>query len=183
MNPITTATIDDLYRTHSKAELVGGEIVMMSPSGGLPNFAAGEIFVSLRQYARQTKRGRAGTDNLGFVVDLPDRKSFSPDAAFYTGPLNMRFANGAPLFAVEVRSEGDYGPAAEQEIAEKRSDYFAAGTQVVWDVDLQSDDVVRVYRATDPRHPTIYRRGQLAEAEPAVPGWTMPVDEMFPAES
>jgi len=91
----------------------------------------------------------------------------------------MGFFEGAPIFAVEVRSEGDYGPQAEQEMAAKRADYFAAGTQAVWDVDLLSDDVVRVYRASDPTHPTIYRRDDIAEAEPAVPGWTMPVDDLF----
>jgi len=91
----------------------------------------------------------------------------------------MGLFEGAPIFAVEVRSEGDYGPQAEQEMAAKRADYFAAGTQAVWDVDLLSDDVVRVYRASDPTHPTIYRRGDIAEAEPAVLGWTMPVDDLF----
>ena len=33
--------------------------------------------------------------------------------------------------------------------------------------------------ASDPANPTIYRRGEMAEAEPAVPGWTMPVAELF----
>jgi Uma2 family endonuclease len=65
-------------------------------------------------------------------------------------------------------------------MAAKRADYFAAGTLVVWDVDLLSDDVVRVYRSHEPEEPTIYRRGQVAEAEPAAPGWTMPVDDLFP---
>ena len=155
---------------------------MMSPTGGLPGYAASEIGASLREYARRIKRGYAIFDNVGFVVDLPNRKSFCPDAAFYVGPLSMKFINGPPVFAVEVRSECDYGPAAEKEMADKRTDYFAAGTQVVWDVDLEAPDVVRVYRATDPIHPMIYRRGQIAEAEPAVPGWTMPVDDLFPTE-
>jgi Uma2 family endonuclease len=91
----------------------------------------------------------------------------------------MKFPSRAPDFAAEVRSEGDYGPGAEREMATKRSDYFAAGTKVVWDVDLQNNDVVRVYRASAPDAPTIYRRGDVAEAEPAVPGWTMPVNELF----
>jgi Uma2 family endonuclease len=91
----------------------------------------------------------------------------------------MKFLEGAPVFAVEVRSEGDYGPAAEVELRQKRADYFAAGTQVVWDVDLLTEEVVRVYRATDPDHPTIYRRGDTAEAEPAVPGWRMVVADIF----
>jgi len=91
----------------------------------------------------------------------------------------MRFLEGAPVFAVEVRSENDYGPAAERALAEKRADYFAAGTQVVWDVDLLSEAVVNVYRASDPNSPMIYRRGEVAEAEPAVPGWALAVDELY----
>ena len=67
-------------------------------------------------------------------------------------------------------------------MAQKRADYFAAGTLVVWDVDLDSEDVVRVYRAAAPSDPTVYQRGQLAEAAPALPGWTMPVDKLFPKE-
>ena len=63
-------------------------------------------------------------------------------------------------------------------MARKRADYFAAGTLVVWDIDLLGPDVVRVHRAADPQ-PKIYRRGEVAEAEPAVLGWRMPVDELF----
>jgi Uma2 family endonuclease len=176
----TEATIDDLYRVRSKAELVNGEIVHMSPTGGLPSYAAGEVVNSLHSFAKRMNHGYAITDNAAFIVDLPHRKSFSPDAAYHVGPLTMKFIDGAPRFAVEVRSEGDYGPGAEHAMATKRADYFAAGTLVVWDVDLLSDDVVRVYHASQPTEPTIYRRGDAAEAEPAVPGWQMRVDELFP---
>lgn len=91
----------------------------------------------------------------------------------------MKFPEGSPPFAVEIREEDEYGPLIEISIAAKRADYFAAGTKVVWDVDLESDEVVRVYRAGTLDAPVIYRRGESAEAEPAVPGWTMPVDELF----
>jgi Uma2 family endonuclease len=174
------ASIEDLYLTTEKAELLNGAIVIMEPTGEDPGYAADEIFVSLREYAHRTGYGRAFGDNKGFVVDLPHRKSFSPDAAFYVGPrAGMKFLQGAPIVAVEVRSEGDYGPAAERAMAEKRADYFAAGTLVVWDVDLLSDDIVRVYRSSDPQKATIYRHGEFAEAEPALPGWLFPVDDMF----
>lgn len=182
MSTKTEATIEDLYKVEGKAELVNGEIVQMSPTGGLPNYAAREITFSLREYEKRTKKGCAITDNAAFVVNLPHRKSFSPDAAFYVGDITMKFFEGAPVFAVEVRSKGDYGPQAEKKMAEKRAEYFAAGTQVVWDVDLLSEDVVRVYRASAPDQPKIYRRGQKAEAEPAVPGWAMPVDDLFVKE-
>ena len=94
----------------------------------------------------------------------------------------MEFYKGAPVFAVEVRSKGDYGPTAERRMAKKRDDYFAAGTLVVWDVDLLDDLVVRVYRLGEPDRPTFYKRGELAEAEPAVPGWRIPVDDLFPED-
>lgn len=176
------ATIEDLYKVpeHGKAEIVNGELVLMAPTGFLPNRASFNIAASLREYERRTKSGFAFSDNAGFKVNLPHRESFSPDAAFYTGnPTGMKFLEGAPVFAVEIRSENDYGPTAEQAIAEKRADYFAAGTLVVWDVDLLSADVVKVYRVTAPDTLTVYRRGEVAEAEPAVPGWRMPVDELF----
>jgi Uma2 family endonuclease len=177
------ATIEDLYKVDQKAEIVNGEIILMSPTGSLPGYAGDEILSSLREYSKHQKFGRAVGDNKAFVVHLPHRKSFSPDAAFYVGPNSgMKFYQGAPIFAVEVRSEGDYGPRAEHKMAAKRADYFAAGTLVVWDVDLLSEDVVRVYRPNNPATPTIYRRGEVAEAEPAVPGWTMAVDDLFPAE-
>lgn len=179
----TGVSIDDLYHVPEgrKAEIVNGELILMSPTGFLPGYASGEIFASLREYARRTKRGYAIPDNVGFIVSLPHRASFSPDAAFYTGKrTGMKFLEGAPVFAVEVRSEGDYGPQAEQALAAKRADYFAAGTLVVWDVDLLGDDVVKVYRAGAPDSPTVYRRGEVAEAEPAVPGWSMPVDDLVP---
>ena len=86
----------------------------------------------------------------------------------------------APDFAVEVRSENDYGLKADEAIADKIQDYFAAGTQVVWDVDLQSADaVIRKYQRAAPAAPTIFTRDETADAEPAVPGWRFPVNTLF----
>jgi Uma2 family endonuclease len=173
------ATIEDLYRVPGKAEIVDGEIVRMAPTGAAPGYVASEIFASLREYSRKTKRGFAVNDNAAFRVHLPNRESFSPDAAYYVGKwTGMKFFEGAPVFAVEVRSEEDYGPQAETNMARKQADYFAAGTLVVWDVDLLSTDVVKVYRASEPE-PTIYQHGDIAEAGPAVPGWSIPVDDLF----
>jgi Uma2 family endonuclease len=176
------ATTDDLYGVpdNAKAEIVNGEVVLMSPTGSRPGRASFNIASSLRANEKRGVPGYSFGDNVAFTVDLPNRDSLSPDAAWYIGDIDtMKFLQGAPAFAAEVRSENDYGPAAEKQIAAKRVDYFAAGTLVVWDVDLLSDDVVKVYRAGDPENPAIYRRGQTAEAEPAVPGWTMLVDELF----
>jgi Uma2 family endonuclease len=176
----TPATIEDLEKVPGKAELVNGEIVYMAATGGFPGYAGDEIYASLHAYARRRRWGIAVGDNKAFVVNLPHRQTFSPDAGFYVGRMTAKFYEGAPLFAVEVRSEGDYGAKAEREMALKRAEYFAAGTQVVWDVDvLGSGEVIRSYRRDDPDKPRVFRRGETADAEPALPGWTMPVDDLF----
>ena len=176
----TRATIEDLYKVQGKAELVNGEIVLMSPTGGVPGRAGGKIYRKLAEHEDLVDGGYAFPDNVGFIVNLPHRESFSPDAAFYTGELRGgAFLNGAPIFAVEVRSDYDYRRRAEREMQVKRADYFACGTLVVWDVDVLRQQVIRGYRASDPDNPTIYRRGDIAEAEPAVPGWRMPVNDLF----
>jgi Uma2 family endonuclease len=178
------ATLDDLYRVEGKAELIAGRIVRLMASGDIPSQIAFEIAVSLREFARQTGRGVAYADGIGFALDPPlasGRQSFSPDASYYVGPRpqnRMRFVQGPPTFAVEVRSEGDYDEAGETRRIEKRIDYFEAGTLVVWDVDPLAETIA-VYRADTPDQPTIYTRGQVAEAEPAVPGWRLGVDDLF----
>src|SRR5260370_7794906 len=97
MSTTTEATIEDLYHVEGKAEIVNGEIVLMSPTGDLPSSAAGEIFVSLRNHARTTSSGRAYAGSTGFVVNLPHRKSFCPDLSYYIGPPTpAQFLNRAP---------------------------------------------------------------------------------------
>jgi Uma2 family endonuclease len=179
----TRAAIQDLYNVPDgmKAEIVNGGLVLMRPAGGRPGYAGDEVFASLREYAQRTRTGWAVGDNKAFVVDMPHRASFSPDAAFYVGPPpTNRFYQGAPVFAVRVRSENDYGTKAEEELAAKRADYFTAGTRIVWDVALESPDVIRAYYAETLDQPVIFRRGDLAHAEPAVPGWNMSVESLFP---
>ncbi|HEX8691188.1 MAG TPA: Uma2 family endonuclease [Longimicrobium sp.] len=172
------ATLDDLYRVEGKAELVDGKLVLMAPGGDAHGTASTNIATSLKLHQRAHGGGRGYGDNVGFIYS--PRRSFAPDAAWYVGPRSgVRLLEGVPVFVAEVRSGEDYGPAAERRMAAKRADYFAAGTQVVWDVDVLREGVIRAYRADDPEHPTVYRRGEVAKAEPAVPGWRMPVDELF----
>ena len=178
------ATLDDLMKFDGKAELINGRIVPIMPSGFLPGRVARRITRSLEDYIATGTKGEVVQDGVGYGVPTPlpsGRQSLSPDVSYYTGPLPadlMKYIRGHPDFAVEVRSENDYGAAKEREHAEKRKDYFAAGTLVVWDVD-PVNETVTVYTSTAPLTPTVFRRGDIADAEPAVPGWRLPVDALF----
>src|SRR5262245_32553404 len=125
----TRATLDDLYRTEGKAELIGGRIVELMANGLLPGEVSGNVYVSVRADGKALQRGGATAGGVGHAMrELPaGRESVCPDGAYYDGrmPANhLRFVEGPPTFAVEVRSENDYGPAAEAAMAEKREDYF-----------------------------------------------------------
>jgi Uma2 family endonuclease len=184
MSTKAKATIEDLYHVpeNGKAEIVRGRLVMIPLAGWRPGRASGAIFARLYDYEHASGKGEAFMGNIAFVMHVPELRTFSPDAAFFRGkPTSApgKFIDGAPIFAAEVRSEGDYGRAAERDMTQKRADYFKAGTKVVWDVDVLKDMVVRVYRADDQENPKVYGRDEVAEAEPALPGWTMPVEDLF----
>jgi Uma2 family endonuclease len=178
------ATLDDLMRFDGKAELIGGRIVPIMPSGFWPGKVARRITRSLEDSG---VRGEPVQDNVGYGFSTPltsGRQSLSPDASLYTGPppppTDLGYIRDhAPDFAAEVRSEGDYGPAKDREYALKRKDYFFAGTQAVWDVDPIAKTVA-LYLAPDPIIPAaVFRVKDTAHAEPAVPGWRVAVADLF----
>ena len=69
------ATVEDLWRVEGKAELVNGELVLMSAAGSRHGYVALEIAASLREYAKRIGHGHALADSVGFVVNLPRRGS------------------------------------------------------------------------------------------------------------
>jgi Uma2 family endonuclease len=176
------ATIDDLYGVEGKAELIGGRIVRFMASGYLPSRVASRIYRKLEEYA-ETHGGIAAPDGLGYAISeiSSGRESFEPDASYYNGPLpanRQRFIENPPTFAVEVRSENDYGPAADAEYIAKRADYFEAGTRAVWDVDPVARTVT-CYSADAPTTPQVFKESDQADAGPALPGWRVDVAWLF----
>ena len=175
--PTSTALdplVEEFMSVEGKAEIVNGRIEHFMSTGRAPIQASLRIVASLFLHVEATGVGEAVPDNAGFLCHLPNRGSFSPDAAFYIEPENpdseMDFYSEPPVFAVEVRSKNDYGPKAERAIHAKIGDYFAAGTLVVWDVDLQNEEVIAKYVAPSATTPQIFKRGEVADAQPAVPG-------------
>ncbi len=148
----TAATLDDLRREEGKAELVGGRIVHLMPTGFRPGKIVGLIYMSLHAHAAP----RPGTawpspDN---VLGTPCRNWHLVASRFrrmlrcsqapcrrttwtsWEGPRPWRSRSG-------VRETTVPGPRSN---AAKRADYFGGGTQVVWDVDPRAR-VIRSHRA------------------------------------
>ena len=185
---LAEATLDDLMKVDGKAELIAGRIVPIIPTGYWPGAIAFRISMALAAWIDVNGKGKVIEDNVGYAFDDPlpsGRQSFSPVSSLYFGDVetkSMRFIDGYPAFAVEVRSKNDYGRAAERDMAEKRADYFVAGTLVVWDVDGIAETVAK-YTGDSPDVSTVFTRGRIADAEPAVPGWTLNLDNLFAVKS
>lgn len=62
---------------HGKAEIINGKVVRMSPTGGRPGRASGTVYVGLLRHEQEQGGGYALPGNVGFLVDLPNRGSFS----------------------------------------------------------------------------------------------------------
>lgn len=70
----------------------------MPPTGRKPGRAALKIALNLEAFTKATGRGAAVGDSAGSIVNLRNRKSFSPYATFWTGDdSGIKFYEGAPV--------------------------------------------------------------------------------------
>jgi Uma2 family endonuclease len=152
------ATFDDLEQVEGLAEIVNGEIMMLAPKDSHHTRAGMYIGNRLLEYEARTQLGWTFLTGANYRAKLPHRLSFCPDVSFYEPP-EISKSDGALALVVEIRSAGDYGLQAERVMAAKRADYFAAGTKVVWDVDIRREGWIKSYRAGEPASPLVFKRG------------------------
>jgi Uma2 family endonuclease len=78
----------------------------------------------------------------------------------------------APNLAVEVLSRSN----TAGELAAKRQDYFAAGVEVVWEIDPRARTVVVHTSVTAS---TTLTAADTLDGSPALPGFTLPLQQLF----
>ena len=176
------ATLHDLMGIKGKNELIDGVIVYYPPFEVRASVVKTRIMMSLWDFSKLSKCGKVFSTSLGYAVPRlsSGRESFSADLSFYIGPPSknpMWFVEGPPTFAVEMRRWMDPKSLSDEHRVAKRRDYFEAGTLVVWDVDLL-EEVIYCHRR-DSNAVIVYQPDAIADAEPAVPGWSMAVEEIF----
>lgn len=85
MADTTEDLCEKLARTKRKAEIINGEIVVLPFDTILQSKAKGNIAFSLSIYKKRTNFGRVFLSNIAYIVDLPNRKSFSPTVSYHIG--------------------------------------------------------------------------------------------------
>jgi Uma2 family endonuclease len=112
-------------------ELVRGEVVRMSPTGGVHGKVAGNFLFYLRQFVDRHQLGTVFAAETGLILSRNPDIVRAPDVAFVSKERLPQVPRGfiplAPDLAVEVVSPGD----AENEVYEKVLEYLKAGTRLV----------------------------------------------------
>ena len=175
-NPITASEL--LSLEGGRAELVKGQLIMMSPSGGRDGTVAFSIGRLLGTHVFTHRLGVVCAAETGFLIERNPDTVRAPDAAFVAaarvpsdGPPDA-FWPFAPDLAVEVVSPSDRWTAVE----EKARSWLVSGTRLVWVVDPRGR-TVHVYHQT--KEALRLAEGDVLDGEDVVPGFSVTVAELF----
>jgi Uma2 family endonuclease len=165
-----------LERRAPLCELVGGVLVEKA-MGFRESLLALALAEFLRAFVREHNLGLV-TGEAGLLRLAPGLVR-GPDVAFISW---ARIPGGrvprepipelAPDLAVEVLSESN----TPGEMLRKRRDYFAAGTRLVWQIDLDAR-TAEVFTA--PTNPTVVSESECLEGGDVLPGLSLPLAQLF----
>jgi Uma2 family endonuclease len=169
------------WRGRPQTELVEGEVVLNEPRP-LHSYVQNDLLFALQTWTRSGRgRGRV-IDRLDLRLD--EHNVFSPDVMWYAeGCAPARDAeppSPMPDLAIEVRSPSTW----RYDIGAKKAAYERHGLPELWLVDTAAEEVL-VFRRSTRKAPSFdvaleLDRGVPLES-PLLPGFTLPVGELFPS--
>lgn len=173
-------TADDLLRLPDdgqRHELIAGELRTMAPSGAEHGEIAATVVAPLRGYVRAHQLGRVFGAETGFLLATNPDTVRAPDAAFVgrerAGAGRVTgYWPGAPDLAVEIVSPGDL----YTEVEEKVATWLAHDTRMVIVLNPRRRTATVHRSPTEVRHLT---ETDVLDGEDVVPGWTVPVRDLF----
>ena len=157
-------------------ELVDGVLVEKA-MGSIESLLAMELAYEIRRFIEDADLGVVlGADAMlrlaPGLVRMPDVSFVSwdriPSGQFPDEPIS----GIAPDLAVEVLSAGN----TKREMERKVGEYFEAGVRLVWLIDPKAR-TVDAY--TSPNESRRLRNGQTLGGEPVLPGFTLPLRQLF----
>ncbi len=163
---------DDLY------EVVAGQRVVKL-TGAYENLLAAELYGYLRDFLRSNPTGRAAVEVMFTLPGVEnERRPATAYVSFARWPRGRRVPAGAawavvPELAVEVISPGN----TFDEVLGKVEECFRAGVTLVWVIHPRLE---RVHVYTGPAAVRIVSRGEELTGEPVLPGFRLPLAELFP---
>jgi Uma2 family endonuclease len=163
-------------------ELIDGELIIMPPSRPINSEIAGLIIYFILAFVRPKKLGRVTVPDGGYRIGA--KTTLVPDVAYTAYARGLDFSGsvveGAPDLVAEVISPSE----SSQDVQDKVWAYLQAGTQIVWAV-YPKKKLVDVYRLASQEELQSTRIGidGVLDGGDVLPGFTLPVKDIFPEEA
>lgn len=183
MAGLTVKDLEHLQTQHPdyQMELVGGKVVVMSPSGLESDEVAVAIAAELRNWVRPRRLGRVLGSSAGFV--LPNADVRAPDASFVRAERLKRttedYAKLVPDLIFEVKSKTD----SREKLRHKIQEFIRLGTQVGVLVDPRTR-TLEVYRpgVEQAEAAEMLQDGDVLRLPEVLPGWELAISDIWAPE-
>ncbi|MEL7035907.1 MAG: Uma2 family endonuclease [Cyanobacteria bacterium J06592_8] len=181
MSGLTLKDLEDLQSQHPdyQMELVGGEIIIMSPSGLESDEVAAAIVTQLSNWVRPRRLGRVTASSAGFILPNADQDVRAPDAAFVLAErlkkTTENYAEVVPDLIFEVKSKSD----SLNKLRYKIQAFLAVGTEVGVLVDPRTR-TLEVYRSN--AETISLKDGEILTVPELLPGWELLISEIWAPE-
>jgi Uma2 family endonuclease len=179
INSTTTAKqLFEMPENNDKIELIKGKVIRMLPTGGKHGVIATRLGGILYFYVEQNNLGLVCAAATGFVLSRNPDTVRAPDASFIAkenipkSGIPEEYWEIPPDLAVEVLSPSDRA----SEVMLKVTEYFQAGTRLVWIIDPKSETVT-IYRSL--KDIQVLSKQDELDGEDVVPGFHCPLDKIF----
>ncbi len=173
-------TAEELWHlpvTHTRRELVRGEVVEIMPPGGRHGAIAVVLAMLLRLWTQKSAGGYVGVE-AGYILSRNPDTVRGPDVSYIRADrlpasgIPEGFWTLAPDLAVEIVSPSE----TANEVREKVRDFLQAGTPIVWTIYPRTQEVV-VHTADGLAR--TYSGEDILEHPNTLPGFSCKVVELF----
>jgi Uma2 family endonuclease len=167
----------------ARIEIINGEIIEMSPVGGLHQFVGRNIFKILDAFVTAQALGIVLYDGLIYLLGKKTRylkDSYVPDVSYLRKgsiPANwdiVRPFPGTPTLAVEIMSPTD----SVEIVLRKVREYLKAGSDEVWVVYPQQQEIHQ-YRRSSPDTVRVYTEDNVLDTSDLFPGLILRATDIF----
>lgn len=173
----TAADLLALAGDGNRYELVGGELMMMAPTGPKHGKFAARLVLAIGNHVEAHDLGQVYTAEPGFQLQADPLTIRAPDVAFVQ---RSRIPEGEPAgfwplvpdLVVEIISPSE----TARDVHEKVKDYLRAGTRLIWLV-YPDDKTVMEYRAPDQAR--VLMADDDLESGDVLPGFRYPLKQLF----
>jgi Uma2 family endonuclease len=161
----------------SQQELIRGEVITMTPAGGLHGISCNKAGRRIGNYVEEHGLGSVTSNDTGFVTERAPDSVRGPDVAYWSKEklpvVPTGYIEVAPDLLVEVLSPSN----TSKQIRAKLREYFNKSVRMVW-VIAPEDRTVTIYRTLDEGR--VLHESATVTADDVLPGFTCRVSDLLP---